>query len=431
MSGTGCYVGHMPTYTYLLQIQPLNGTNWATLLEPRTRTLADGTIGTVTAEPAELDEFALNLTKAYADTGLRRRVVFFEGNRLNEKLYTKDVFCIINDDGDRVDSELTARPEPPAERTLPGCPHAPHDGSCGHRGSCQFAHPGTSCDAVQPVCPSCFTEVQLAAVEEIVDLIQQAGDVVLRCTACEKTSFRYSADLICSTCHWLVPDVNERLEDRFTQNGGSFAPPPGQCPGCGNQAVALRNARVPLQCPSCARAFVIPLDGVRPGTVLSVMCSHDGCSQVLNVPVTIWCPECGNNLRSMRKVRELILAENDPSARVTKLEDVREDEATKVARRLTELTATASRRYSALAPEQGRLLLNSRHLADLVAAGETGEEWIAGMVEVRGTGQRLYDSGGMRAMRAVFQRIEELSGEYPNMTRHIDIVWDGIGDWMG
>src|SRR5262249_3828678 len=160
----------------------------------------------------------------YSNMGLKLRVSFWEGRRVNEKLYANDVFRIAYDDGTLVEPQTVPEETgtPHSHHVQPGCPNAPHDYSCGHEGACVFAHHGSACEAVRPVCPACFDEARASVVPDIVVRIQQEGELVLRCSSCEQLSFQFDAELVCDTCHWLVPYVNEELEERYADNGGEF-----------------------------------------------------------------------------------------------------------------------------------------------------------------------------------------------------------------
>jgi hypothetical protein len=422
----------MTIYTYLLQVLPRGGGNWANLLEPHTGTPVDGTLGTVDVAETGLLRAARKIMQPYSDIQLRLRVSFWEGRKVNEKLYANEVFRTVYDDDTVVAAETGASgpgdgPVRRSENVRPGCPHAPHDGSCGHDGPCAFAHRGRDCEAVRPVCPACFDEERPAAVAGIVSQIQQVGELVLRCSSCEQLSFQFDAELVCATCHWLVPDVNEELGDRYAANGGGFATPPGSCPGCGNQ-IPQTPGPFSFGCPKCGRSVILSLDSARPGTTIKTMCPNRECGEYLTIPPSIWCQECGQNLRPLNVVRKLTLEVND--FRLAGRSNVREDETTRLARRLAEAGESSTRRYSYLSQKQKELLLDRRYLDSLAWSAESPEEWIRDIVEIRKAGHELNRKGGMRAMREVHQRVLELGLDYRSAASHLELYWDGIGDWQ-
>lgn len=423
----------MPVYTFLLQVLPRGGGKWANLLEPRSGTPLEGTFGIVEVPEGGLPDAARQVLQRLSGIKLRRRVCFWEGRRANEKLYSSEVFLAVYDDGSVLDAEALVRaagdgPARPAQQVRPDCPHGPHDGTCGHPGDCRSAHRGQDCEAVRPVCPACFDEGRPVVVADIVSRVLAGGDTVLRCSSCERRSFRFDADLVCETCHWLVPHVNEELEDRFAANGGDFAPSPGSCPGCGDQ---LRQPADPFDfaCPRCGRSVILFLDSMDPGQTVVTLCPNEECGEELTLPPSIWCQECGQHLRPRNVVRKLVLEAND--VRLAARSNVREDEDTRLARRLAAAAESSTRRYSYLSDEQKTLLTNRRYLDSMAFSAEPPDEWIRDVAEIRAAGHDLNRKGGMRAMREMHQRVMELGREHRNAARHIELYWDGIGDWRG
>ncbi|MFG3200407.1 hypothetical protein [Streptomyces sp. NPDC048192] len=422
----------MPVYTYLLQVLPRGGGNWANLLDPRIGTPVDGTFGIVEVPENGLLDSAKKIMKPRSKMGLRLRVSFWEGRRANENLYTSEVFRTVYDDSTVVDAETLLRNTGPSS-TRPSvtvrqdCPHAPHDGSCGHEGECRFAHHGKECEAVRPVCPACLDEARPAVVADIVSRVRRNGEVVLRCSTCEQLSFRFDAELVCDVCQWLVPHVNEELEDRFAAQGGGFPPQPGSCPGCSAQMAPLRDP-FDLSCPKCGRSVVLSLRSLEPGCTVSTMCPNRECGEYITIPPSIWCPVCGENLRPLDVIRKLTLEAND--VRLTTRSNVREDEDTQLARRLAAAAESGMRRYSYLSDEQKNLLLNLRYLDSVALSAESPEEWIRDVAEIRAAGHEINRKGGMRAMQEMHQRVMELGMEHRDAARQIELYWDGIGDWM-
>ena len=420
-------------YTYLLQILPKRGRGWANLLEPRTGTPMDGTFGAIEVPDGGLPDAASTILARFSGMELERRVAFWEGRRVNEPLYSNDVFRIIYADGRIVDAEGAAlsdggEPARPVANVRPGCPFAPHDGSCGHEGLCQYAHYGSECQSARPVCPSCFHEVRPARVPDIISQLRVEAELVLRCSSCEQLSFQFDADMICDVCQWLEPDVNEELEARFAANGGGFAPEPDDCAGCSQQMPQLPGPFT-FGCPQCGQTIILTLDGFKPGTTYTTMCNNRECKLYIKIPPSIWCQVCGRNLRPQDVVRKLILEAND--SRLAARSNVREDETTRLARRLAAAAESGLRSYPYLSPEQQQLLIDGEYLDSLISSGAQPDAWIRDAVEVRAVGRELNRNGGMRAMLEVHQRVMELGLNNRNAAREIERAWDGIGQWLG
>jgi hypothetical protein len=85
---------HWSTYTYLLQILANNGV-WSLLLDPHTGKPFDGVLGAVSAPVEMLPDIAREVIDRFGDMSLRRRVVFFEGDRTQQKLTTDGVYGIV------------------------------------------------------------------------------------------------------------------------------------------------------------------------------------------------------------------------------------------------------------------------------------------------------------------------------------------------
>ena len=423
----------MPVYTYLLQVLPKRGRDWANLLEPHTGTPVDGCFGAIEVPDGGLSDAASSIMDRFSGIELKRRVAFWEGRRLNEPLYSNDIFRIIYDDGKIVDTEDTAQTDDgestrPSSNVRPDCPFAPHDGSCGHGGPCQYAHRGRDCQATRPVCPACFNEVRPARVPDVISQIRRKGELVLRCASCEQLSFKFDADQICDVCQWFEPDVNEELEDRFAENGGSFAPEPGNCPGCSQQMPQLPGPFT-FGCPKCGQGIILSLAAFRPDATVTTMCPNRECGLYIKIPPTIWCQVCGQNQRPLDVIRKLTLEAND--TRLAARSNVREDETTRLARRLAEAAESSLRNYSYLSPEQIELWHDRAYLDSLISSGGQLDDWIRDVVEVRAAGHKLNRDGGMRSMQEVHQRVMELGLNYRNAAREIERCWDGVGNWMG
>lgn len=419
----------MPAFTYLLQILPRGGSGWATLKEPRTGGFASGTFGVLEVEESGLSDAAMAVMDRYRKAGLELRVCFWAGRRVNESLYLSEILCVVQDDGtvaEAVRQEVWNRPEGEARRVRADCPHAPHDSSCGHSAPCHYVHPGAACAAVRVSCPACYQEENPAKVPALVEEIRRGGKLVRRCSSCEELAFEFDADLVCGTCQWLIPDVNEELEERFLANGGAFAPPAGSCPGCSQQMPGSEST-LSFDCPRCGTHVYLPLDGAKPGGTITTPCPGSACGLTILIPATIWCQECGQNLRPPQVARRLALEANE--TRLTEPGDVREDEGVRLARRLAKAADSASRRYPHLTDEQKHLLQDKGFVDSLISSPSPLADWVRDVVEIREIGHEVHRSGGMRGLRGAHQRVMELGVKYRIAARTVELYWDGIGDW--
>jgi hypothetical protein len=421
----------MPAYTYLIQVLPRGGGNWATLREPRTGAPLSGTFGVLEATEEGLTDAAMSAMESFRSMGFKLRIAFWNGSRINERLYSNEISCMVHSDGSVVTAEeiqQQVRDEEKAKtRVRADCPHAPHDAACGHAGPCRMAHNGAECEAVRPVCPACFREERSAAIPGLVQEIRRSGELLLRCSSCEALSFHFDAGLVCGTCQWLVPDVNEELEDRFSANGGAFEPAPGSCAGCSHQMPGADRS-FSLDCPRCGTNVFLTLDQAAPGGTITTMCPDSACGQFITIPATIWCRECGQHLRSPEVVRKLTLAANE--LQLPDSVDSRESKEVRLARRLATAAESLDRRYSYLTQEQKNLLHDEGFLDSLISSPSPLADWVRDAVEIRAIGHDLYRAGGMRALQETHQRILELGVAHRVAARTVEQYWGGIGDWL-
>ena len=421
----------MPAYTYLIQVLPQSGDTWATLREPRTGAPVSGTRGVLEATEEGLTDAAMSAMEDFRTLGLKLRIAFWKGSRINETLYRNEIFRMVHGDGTVVTAEEMQRQVQHVEKEKPrvrtDCPHAPHDVACGHAGSCKQAHHGTECEAVRPTCPACFQEVRPMAVPGLVQEIRRSGELLVRCSSCEALSFAFDAGLVCETCQWLVPEVNEELEDRFSANGGVFDPSPGACAACSQQMPGLDRA-FSLDCPRCGTNVFLLLDKATPGDTITTMCPDSACGQFITLPATIWCQECGQNLRSPEVVRKLTLAAN--ALRLPDSVDSRESEDVRLARRLANAAESLDRRYSYLTQQQKNLVHDESFLDSLISSPSPLADWVRDAVEMRAIGHERYRAGGMRALRETHQLIMELGVDHRVAARTVEQYWGGIGEWM-
>lgn len=314
----------------------------------------------------------------------------------------------------------------PVLRQRADCPHLPHDSPCGavHDGPCVVVHK-EACEATHPICPACHTDAFRVHVPAIVIGVRQDGVIIGSCSTCEQRSFRYDADLICPTCDWLVPDVNDRLAERFEANGGPFAAKPGECSGCGQRG-AGPPISFPVTCPKCGSADRIPQEVVNTKGGVTARCANDKCGFGITIPASIWCPDCKLNLRTLSKITELIAEANSTDLMV--LDNVKESGLDRLARILVTLVNVHDRWCGRLTAEQRRQLIDTRHLDALLFGDKPVEEWIHGQVELRAIGHQLDRDGGNDLMQKVAKRASELS-ETP-VLGIINATWDGIGNWL-
>ncbi|MFJ4190581.1 hypothetical protein [Kitasatospora sp. NPDC089509] len=319
-----------------------------------------------------------------------------------------------------------ARPEEPGTDAVAGqrtdCPHAPHDFSCGpvHRDLCAFAHQG-ACAAVHPICPACFTAHPDVVVRSIAGAVARDGVRISNCSACERLSFRYDAELFCSVCDWLVPDVNERLAERYAANGGEFAPGSGECPGC-RQTGAGPALTFPIACPGCGAGHMVPQQKVGTTTGAVLRCA---CHFAITIPAEVWCPGCHLNLRNLQKISALVKKANEPDEQLG--DNVKEPPLDRAARRVIGLATAGERRSRTLSEAQQSRLLNGRHLDTLLYNEGQIADWILDHVKLRSLGHHLHRDGGTDLMLAVAERVAAMDR---GILRYVESVWDGIGTWQ-
>ncbi|MFJ8853468.1 hypothetical protein [Streptomyces sp. NPDC102437] len=85
------------TYTFLIQVRNASG-EWGNLLDPHSGAPMQGTLGTVATTEEGFADAARRILERFSGIRLKRRVAFFEGNRLDEKLLVEEVFRIVIDD---------------------------------------------------------------------------------------------------------------------------------------------------------------------------------------------------------------------------------------------------------------------------------------------------------------------------------------------
>jgi hypothetical protein len=301
------------------------------------------------------------------------------------------------------------------------CPHAPHDYSCGpmHDGPCALAH-RDACEAVHPICPGCLSTHPGVVVSSIALVVKEEGVRVMGCSACERLTFRYDAELFCSACGWLVPDVNDRLAERYVANDGPFSLKPGECSICGESGAAPGYV-FPVTCPGCGAGHRISQHSLSVTADTVMWCE---CRYPITIPADVWCPDCHLNLRGLGKITELIKKANAPDRQIG--ENVKEPPLDRAARRVIGL-ATAGERQSRTLPEaQQRQMLDACHLDMLLFNEGQIADWILDYVRLRSLGHRLHRDGGTALMREVAGRVAVLGHE---VLREVRIAWDGIGDW--
>jgi hypothetical protein len=302
----------------------------------------------------------------------------------------------------------------------PDCPHAPHDYSCGpiHAGLCALAH-RDACEAVHPICPGCFTAHPAVAVSSIALVVKEEGVRVMGCSACERLTFRYDAELFCSACGWLVPDVNDRLAERYLANEGPFSLKPGECSICGETGANF-GYDFPVTCPGCGAGRRVSQRSLSTTADTVVQCA---CRYPITIPADVWCPGCHLNLRGLAKITELIKKANAPDRQIG--ENVKEPPLDRAARRAIGFATAGERRSRALPEAQQRQMLDAHHLDMLLFNEGQIADWVLDHVKLRSLGHRLYRDGGMTLLREVTGRVDALDGR---VLPRVEIVWSGIGD---
>ncbi|MFB7507047.1 hypothetical protein [Streptomyces broussonetiae] len=259
-------------------------------------------------------------------------------------------------------------------------------------------------------------------VPSIARAVAQDGERVASCSKCEQRVFHYDAELFCSVCRWLVPDVNDRLAERYAATGGACAPDEGACPGC-RQSGAGPAVVFPVMCPECGASHRISQRDVSLTTGATLRCD---CHFPIAIPADVWCPGCRLNLRGLQKISALIKKANEPDSRVG--DSVKQPPLDRTARRVIGLACAGERWSRTVSPARQGQLLDGDHLDMLLFNDGQIADWILDQVKLRSLGHRLHRDGGMALMAAVAQRVGALDH---GVLRLVDMVWDGIGDWQG
>lgn len=153
-------------------------------------------------------------------------------------------------------------------------------------------------------CPGCEHQMNDYNEASLVRRIASAGSWTAPCDRCGHETFVFGSESVCKRCHRLRADVNEYLAQRFAALHGR-PPREGFCPGCQEIGKAAP-ITLAITCPYCARESWVAEDQISQthGAVMS--CS--GCSRSVRIPATVWCPDCGLNIR--RHVNRLITEAN-------------------------------------------------------------------------------------------------------------------------
>ncbi|MBO0829037.1 MAG: right-handed parallel beta-helix repeat-containing protein, partial [Streptosporangiales bacterium] len=83
------------------------------------------------------------------------------------------------------------------------------------------------------------------------------------------------------------------------------AAPPRVCPGCGHEGAA-DPVTCPVECPRCGTVSRVPQRDVDKKVGTTVPCSNADCGLVIDVPASVWCPDCELNLRTPAVIAELV-----------------------------------------------------------------------------------------------------------------------------
>ena len=157
------------------------------------------------------------------------------------------------------------------------------------------------------ICPACRS-ARKVVVSSIKFKVEQDGSSISQCGECEKFTFFYDVDSICKNCKWLVPDINDRLLERFARNSGPFKRSEDECVGCGH-ASAAQPVSFGFECPRCGTTCTIAQKYVNATSGAIALCSNSRCHFRIRIPATIWCQHCRRNLRHT-KIAALILEAN-------------------------------------------------------------------------------------------------------------------------
>jgi hypothetical protein len=161
---------------------------------------------------------------------------------------------------------------------------------------------------------------------------------------------------------------------------------------------------------------------------VTAFCSNATCRFPIKIPAAIWCQHCRLNLRNPAKISALIQEANKSGTAVQ--HNLDKGGLQQTAQRIAELMDANLRRWDELPKAQRLLILDRRHLDDLVSSGDSAEEWIRGAVEIRAIGHQLNRDGGFDLMRKTAEQAHALSHGGATL-RTIEALWDRIGDWRG
>lgn len=142
------------------------------------------------------------------------------------------------------------------------------------------------------MCPACGGEDSDFVGGAVARNVMRDGSVTTHCRACREVSFIFEPDMVCTDCLYLLPDLNERLRERFAVQG------PGSseglaCIGCGFMERTPRMAQT-VGCPHCSGELSVEQDDC-PQQGMIFPCEF--CGKAVRIPPTVWCPDCGLNFR--------------------------------------------------------------------------------------------------------------------------------------
>lgn len=140
------------------------------------------------------------------------------------------------------------------------------------------------------VCPSCGYGMAEYNESFLVQRVVADGEWSAPCDGCDRESFVFGPESACARCGRLRPGVNDQLAQRFAALERRAAAREDFCPGCHEAGKTT-----PIE---------IDIDKSR-GAV--VQCS--GCSSSFRIPASVWCPNCGLNIRHS-DIAALVAQEN-------------------------------------------------------------------------------------------------------------------------
>ncbi|GAB3421030.1 hypothetical protein GCM10027569_49910 [Flindersiella endophytica] len=158
--------------------------------------------------------------------------------------------------------------------------------------------PGSGADPVLR-CPGCEADSGLAA-RAIAAMVVRLGTQARACDACERITIVVEPSMVCAVCVRPLEEVNDLLYSRYATTGPAD-PADAPCVGCGYY-VSRPNPGGPaldvlIECQGCGDQIRIPEEDFAVGQGIRLLCGR--CHSHTLVPKTVWCPKCGQHLRTL------------------------------------------------------------------------------------------------------------------------------------